>query len=299
MQPWNVDAISFNDDTRLNKIRNSWLDNKWPDECSPCKKAENNNIVSRRQSINQWFTDNNINDYNLELNRLDYWCGNLCNLRCPTCNEDLSVAWQKELGIEKNVIVNDTWKQLDLSNIKWIHFNGGEPLLIDHLDFLKAIPNKSSVHLNYNTNGTQKAKKELIELWAEFKLVQIDFSIDGLNEKFEYLRYPAKWQTVKNNLIWYRETMPINVMFDINATISILNHQSIFETKKWFEQHFNSNRLGDHTSFRTQLAEGILQLNGNKKNALNYLNAIDSRRNTNWKTTFPELIDYFRDYTLE
>lgn len=293
MATWKVNFIDFDNDTRLNEIRKTWLSGNWPDACINCKKTEDAGKISRRQSVNMWYDENNIQEGKLA--RIDYWTGNICNLRCAICGPENSIAWQKELGISKQtreIVTNNSWKNLDLTYLRWIHFNGGEPLLIDeHIELLKSIPNPSQVHLNYNTNGTVRPSIELIKLWEKFKLVQIDFSIDGIGKRFEYMRYPANWNQVKENLFWFRNTMPVNTMFDINATISILNQACIKDTQTWFFQNYNQNRLGDPVVFRTQDAYGCLSLNADKSAAIKYLDSLDKRRGTNWKEIFPELID--------
>lgn len=297
MSLWETNNIDFENDPTLKRIRQTWLKGEWPNECNICKIEENRGNTSRRQSSNMWLEQNTTGvNTDVELLRLDYWTGNTCNLRCATCGPRFSNSWEKELGVSKadrQTLVNDNWRSLELSKLRWIHFNGGEPLLIDHTEFLQAIPNKSLVHLNYNTNCTVRPTEELIQLWAQFKLVQLDFSIDGISERFEYIRYPAKWNVVENNLYWYKANMPVNTMFDINSTVSILNKACIDKTENWFKENFDNNRLGDKVKFRRQHAYGVLAIDGDKCRALKHLNDSDLRRKTNWKQTFPELIDYF------
>lgn len=294
MNPWEVETINFNNDPQLVEVRKKWASGQWPDLCSNCKKDENNNLPSRRQGSLQWAKDNLLKEnYNkVELLKIDYYCGNTCNLRCAICGPRDSIAWQKELGINKqnrNILTNKL--SVNTEKIKLIHFNGGEPLLIDeHWELLKSIKHKDNVVLNYNTNASVLPKTQLIDLWAKFKIVIIDFSIDDINERFEYQRYPAKWNAVVDNMYWLRENMPVNVMFAVNTAIGILNKENYSNLKKWFEKNFNANRVTDPVEFKTQLTSGILSIeNTNSKNVINYLDTLDKRRNTNWKKTFPEL----------
>lgn len=293
MPTWEVDNIDFQNDATLQEIRNQWNKNTWPAACYACKKFENEGFASRRQAIPAWMSGNNVTDTSVELIRLDYWCGNMCNLRCAICGPENSIAWQKELGIlksERTRITNHKWDQIDISKLKWVHFNGGEPLLNkEHLDLLKAIPVPENVILNYNTNGTVRASVELIALWEKFKLVQLDFSIDDIGERFEYQRYPASWDEVVSNLDWYRDTMPVNIMFDIAATVSILNASNQHNIQAWFSENFSTNRVTDPIRYRTQPAYGVLAVDGNAQNAKNYLDQIDKRRGTSWAEVFPEL----------
>ena len=202
-----IDTIDFYNNQYLLDIRNSWKEGKFPTACVAC---ENNRLV-RMSGSNQWYADNNHNNTDVELVRLDYWTGDICNLRCVICGPTLSSSWKQELNLpEQHIIHNDFWKTLDLSRLEFVHFNGGEPLLSkEHVKLLEAIPNKATVHVNYNTNGTIRPSKKLLDLWAEFKIVQLDFSIDDIGERFEFQRFPAKWSAVTENLQWFIDNSPV------------------------------------------------------------------------------------------
>jgi sulfatase maturation enzyme AslB (radical SAM superfamily) len=292
-----VNTIDFYNDPNLKLVRSSWAQGISPSKCIQCTKTENLGLPSRRLGSNSWYKDNGYDDDVTELIRLDFWTGDTCNLRCVICGPHFSSAWKEELKLPKHEVksnINKTWKDLSLDKIKYIHFNGGEPLLSkEHVSLLMAIPNKKQVHLNYNTNATVRPTNELLALWEEFKLVQIDFSIDDINERFEYQRYPAKWDDVTDNLKWFVKNCPVNCMFAINTTLSILNHKNIDNLKAWISENFNKNRLGDPIEHRLNLVGGIFNLDdidSNRSKILEFLNNCDSRRNTNWKTVFPEIV---------
>lgn len=289
-------GVDFNTDPYLQSIRQSWLEGKFPTECSSCQHAEENNFISRRQGANRWYVDNNLANTDVELVRVDYWTGDLCNLRCMICGPRNSSAWKQELNYpveHKKVKINELWRDLDLTKIKMVHFNGGEPLLSkEHSIFLESIPVKSQVQVNYNTNGTILPSPELLEIWAKFKLVLIDFSIDDLGDRFEYQRFPAKWDQVCLNLKWFVDNCPVNCMFAVNTTVSILNSANLKNLSDWLEQNFKTNNLGDPIEHRQQPASGVLNtqdIEQRKAEIVRYLNSCDSRRSTDWRRTFPEL----------
>ena len=283
----------------LIKIRNSWSKGQFPEECAACKNSEENNQPSRRQGSDQWYRDNNLADTNEDLIRLDYWVGDTCNLACTICSPKYSSKWKQEIQIPielTKINVNESWKLINLDNIKFVHFNGGEPLLSkEHVNFLNSIPIKSQVHLNYNTNGTILPSKLLLDLWEQFKLVQIDFSIDDIRDRFEYQRYPANWESVISNLQWYIDKSPVNCMFAVNTTVSILNYNNLENITKWLKSNFYSNRVTDPIKHRQQLATGLFSIKEPETRVsqiLHFLNSCDSRRNTNWRATFPELVNF-------
>lgn len=299
MHAWEVEKIDFFNDPTLVKIRQQWNNKQWPEECSFCRKSEELGNNSRRKGSIQWAIDHlgiRHDQFNeVKLIKLDYYAGNTCNLRCAICGPNDSIAWQKELGIAKNErVVDQNLIDINTDDIAWIHFTGGEPLLIDeHWNVLKSVKQKENVVLNYNTNGTTLPKQELIDLWSQFKYVMIDFSIDDIGNRFEYQRYPAKWENVVENLFWFRENMPVNVMFAINTSLGLLNHSNYDNLKKWFNENFSTNRVKDRVYLRWQPTVGILSKDvEDKRRVRKYLNDLDSRRGTRWKETFPELVDF-------
>jgi sulfatase maturation enzyme AslB (radical SAM superfamily) len=89
-----------------------------------------------------------------------------------------------------------------LPQIKYFEFTGGEPWMIkEHFGLLERAVDKGyakDIDVHYNTNTTQFPKDPTI--WKHFKHVQIAFSVDNTEERFEYERYGAKWRTSNNNI---------------------------------------------------------------------------------------------------
>ena len=94
------------------------------------------------------------------------------------------------------------------------------------------------------------------------------------------------------NLQWYIDKSPVNCMFAINTTVSILNQDNLINLNQWLSTNFNANRVTDPIEYRTQDAKGLFAVdNANKKQIIDFLNSCDQRRGTDWKQTFPELIE--------
>ncbi len=162
----------------------------------------------------------------------------------------------------------------------------------EHVKLLHAIEHKDQVHLNYNTNGTILPGKELLSLWEQFRLVQLDFSIDDTGQQFEYQRYPAKWDQITANLQWYIDNAPHNCMFAINISVGILNHANLDKLLTWLQHNFHTTRFTDPIEHRQQLTQGMFALKDadkRKSKIISTLDSIDQRRGTNWRATFPEL----------
>lgn len=292
-----ADSVNFVNNAYLNRVRQSWNNEISPIECSACIRAESAGVNSRRIGTNKWYVDNGYDNNSVELIRVDYWTGDTCNLRCAICGPNNSSAWKQELNYPvdlKKSTINYFWKDLNLTKIKFVHFNGGEPLLSkEHIEFLHALPHKDQVYINYNTNGTILPNNELISVWEEFKLVQLDFSIDDIGERFEYQRYPAKWKDVTENLQWYINNSPVNCMFAVNTSIGLLNNSNINNLNNWLQENFSQNRLTDPIEHRTQLVTGLFSLDQPDFNkVIKFLEGCDARRGTNWQNVFPELLQY-------
>lgn len=138
-----------------------------------------------------------------------------------TAFEDDSLIW-KELKKQKNTLTR-------------IDMYGGEPMLmLKQWKFLEQLIEDDlakNISLHYNTNGTIWDEEKYNTL-KEFKNVSIDFSIDGLEEQFEYMRFPANWNEVRNNM---EEISKFNFDLSICHTVSSLNVWYIKE----FLDHFN------------------------------------------------------------
>ena len=190
--------------------------------------------------------------------------GNTCNISCRTCNATVSSGWMKE-AFEVYEKDNTTfkefsnelkkyhqsyddnslfWKDIEghLPTIKQFDFYGGEPFMIKkQWNLLKTAVNLGyapEIELHYNTNGTHWPKE--VELWKHFKNVNISFSIDGIEQQFEYMRYPAKWDLVKSTIESARQLAAEykNINLSWCLTISTLNVFNIPETVEHWRNNY-------------------------------------------------------------
>ena len=235
--------------------------------CSYCYEQEEKSLRSRRltnfELYETFLKDSDINKGPISL---DYCVGNLCNLQCAICHPGNSSSWVQdykkinpnadlsEFLYKKHEQNNIDIESSNLDHIKNVHFHGGgEPLLTNHhLKLLQAIKNVkgslSDVHVFYNTNATVKVSEEVLNLWSECRLVEIYFSIDDINERFEYQRPGSSWEVVTNTINWYKTNMPVNHMFKINCVVSYLNFFYLPELVDWHKEFLHENRLGDPVS---------------------------------------------------
>ena len=197
--------------------------------CHRCDSQEKTNKKSMRLGYAETHSDIS---YNPQLEYLDINIDYTCNLACVTCGPELSTTWRNELKLKGTTVrphidefIKNKLGKLDFSQLKEIRMWGGEPFLTnthkDILNYVIAQGNAHNINLMYNTNGTQlidNATKQLIE---QFKFARISFSVDGIGEKFNYIRYPGNWQQVEQNLIWWKNNLPHNSMLSLTVTASI------------------------------------------------------------------------------
>lgn len=258
--------------------------------CDSCYKEERDGLESRRQGSKTLYEIFH-QDKNIKLDSpqgLDYSVGNLCNLKCVICGPHNSSQWipdYKKL-FPLSPIDKFKYKKLEqieitdassLKNIKNIHFHGGgEPLMSNnHINLLKKIKELKGlddVRIFYNTNGTQLVSDEILKIWEECKLVELYFSIDDVDSRFEYQRTGADWNSVKNNLKWFYDNMPHNHIFKINCCWGYLNLYYLDELYDWWSNNFKTNRYGDHTNLIFQKAIGLYSIDHLSESAINILN---------------------------
>jgi len=249
-------------------------DDKPIPQCHRCYHEEHHGLVSRRLASKEMYTQYQHND-NIDLlgpESIDYSVGNLCNLKCVICGPDNSTAWisdyqQMHPQIDTVRFKHEKFNQIKLDNpvilseIKNIHFHGGgDPLLstthIDLLEQIKSVKGLGDLRIFYNINGTVRVSDKILSIWSECRLVELYFSIDDIQERFEYQRTGANWKELINNLNWYIDNMPVNHLFYINCTWSYLNLYYLNELIDWQQSSFNTNRLGDSVKIIFQKAIG-------------------------------------------
>lgn len=251
-----VDTFDFNSNEYLTRLRGEFLQGQKPDACQRCWDAEDLGIKSRRQSAIEFF---NIDPNDtVVLQGLDFNATWACNSACIMCGPQASSLWATELGnvsVEKTKFrSNRIIDKLELSNLKKAHFNGGEPLLTnDHLQVLSNVP-PQDLFVSYNTNGTIYPSDQTIEVWKQLKLVKLFFSIDAVGKAFEYIRWPAKWNEVEDNLLRMKAHLPSNVMFGFNITVGMYNLFDLVDLIDWINCNLITNREGDRSDVNIQIA---------------------------------------------
>ena len=250
-------AKSFNDyknSEELETLKQEFLLGKKPQGCERCWKDESAGLPSKRVLDNQYiFNDSPALDEYLVISMP---FGNTCNLACRICSSYASSRWAQEnrklLAYFPNIPIYNHQRYYRDSqfmnsvksitkSVRHIEFPGGEPFLAgkeQHLDFLDHLVshNASNISLHYITNGTQMPSSEFIQRWSQFKKVDIQVSIDGTHNIFEYNRWPAKWEDVYMNVKYFndglRSVLP-NLQISISHSVSVFTIWNLQEFVEW------------------------------------------------------------------
>ena len=236
----------------IDQIKKDLLDNIPTVACKKCWDVESTGNKSRRQFENEFL------DYKLDrdLDKIQQDCAdskhqtilyqittsNLCNQACVSCDSKFSTKWAQ---VEKrmNLLPNPQYQlDLDTANINYgsakrISLLGGEPLfdpktfeilqkLIDH--------GNTSCFVSLVTNGSINLTVEQIALLTQFTDLNICISIDGVGPVFEYMRWPAKWNSLLENIDQYKS---ITKNISVSYTVSALNAMYYDQTVGWFKQN--------------------------------------------------------------
>lgn len=249
---------------QLTAFREHMLDNKKHDVCHRCWDEEAVGMQSERTMLwNPNKDPTGVNTVILDSGKtaadvlkshkhgplqLIIKVGNVCNLRCRSCNSADSVTlsvegkyYAEHYGLVKNFYLKETETktftdaQIDeiiqfCDNVVRIEFYGGEPLLDKQLPkFLYKLVEldlAKKINLNISTNVTHSINNELIETLSHFNHVNINLSIDGWGNKFTYLRHPGKWDEVYENIKWFiqlRNSGKLKLSLLVATTVTIMN----------------------------------------------------------------------------
>ena len=238
-------------------------------------------MQSFRQGMNQGLDINGQFDLSGPV-RLDLMFDISCNLACRTCGPHSSTFWQKHLqsvgewnqpiftARKKNEII-DYLEKVDLSNLRQVVFCGGETLLgqeyweVSRWLTDRLPDSKTNLTLCFQTNGTQDISDRHFDVIEKCKLVKLHISLDGTGPQFEYLRWPASWNQVTDNLFALKERLPCNVMFLVEQTISVFNVLYIGQVDDWIRKSFATNRENDPVDSSKHLAVGIFRIENSSR----------------------------------
>ena len=244
-------------------LRKQMLEGKKPYQCGKCWGMEKDLLDAEakgeelvRGSVPRLNIDAKVKTRDTtpgpsKIRYLETGISSLCNMACIMCGPRASSTIfsiqnpKKKVpkGFhESNDNIND-----DLSELRYLKFVGGEPMLEHkHDDLLEKVieqnENPKNLAIEYHTNASHFPSKRVIESWKRIGKIIIIFSLDGVGEKAT-LQRPGKynWQMIEDSVNKYRElTKEVNIEFSSNTVMTALNIGQITDIADWLY-----NKVGD------------------------------------------------------
>jgi len=257
--------VDIQDSNYMKNLREQFLAGAKPQTCRKCWNEERSGRTSKRMHtldrLKHMIDDTDWTADAKPLMFLDLKLGNICNLKCRICGswsssafatEELQFMSAEEKKTSHHYIMlkqgawprenTNFWAEIDrvLDQIRYIEFTGGEPFMIrEHFDMLKGIVDRgiaNQVEIHYNTNGTQYPE-HAEEIWRHFKHVEIAFSIDDVDKRFEYQRTNAVWTEVQNNIqkFYAMRERNKNITLQVCSTVNVFNVMYLEDLANWID----------------------------------------------------------------
>ena len=261
-----ADFVDIQNSKHMKILRQDFLDGKKPQTCRKCWNEERSGRTSKRMHtldrLKHILADQLWTADAKPLMFLDLKLGNICNLKCRICGSWSSSTFAvEEIAHDSSQDRKNSfhyqmlkagrwprenqqfWQQIDqhLSDIRYIEFTGGEPFMIEeHFEMLRGIVDRGIAHqveIHYNTNGTQYPR-DAIDIWKHFRTVEIAFSIDDLDQRFEYQRDNAQWADVERNIKLFKNLRAEhpNIQLQCCSTVNVFNVRYIDQLAQWIVQ---------------------------------------------------------------
>lgn len=218
--------------------------------CSSCTNLEKVGLASHRTNMN--IVEHTNKDFNFL--RLDVNLSNQCNLACVFCNskasslietimtkyerEDLPEHWKGKVDKQPKSedIANVIASLLKTYKVKSLKVIGGEPFLAENWKPIENVLDEidcSGLELEITTNGTIM-NDEIIRRLSKTKRSTIRISCDGINQNYEFLRWPHTWKKMEKSLdfIFKRKSDVLKV--EISLLVNIFNFEYLPKIEKYF-----------------------------------------------------------------
>ncbi len=251
------------------EVREALVEGTKHKACHVCWHNEKNGIESNRQLHTEQHWDEfapliQLND-DYTVSNQPVWfelkIGNFCNLACRMCSTHSSYKRAQDIDIigkysgfdnqETKLVTPDDLFAILQSDVDWtqverLQFTGGEPIINEmHYDLLYSIPReyRHLIRLRYATNLThlKYRQHDLIDIWRQFKHVNVKVSMDGAGAVYDYIRVGGSFSTVANNMNELKNVD--NVDIAVGLTIQVYN---VFALPEFFDF---INKIGINFSF--------------------------------------------------
>jgi len=228
-------------------LQQQMLQGQYPMGCCDCWEKEQQGLTSYRENYG---SDPSQRD---RIRYLDIRNDNTCNLTCRICSPKFSSSWTKLVGkleFEK-FNIESMLEEISIGGLTEIYFTGGEPMMNkDHWLLLnRLIDNGQSknISLRYNTNLSLLSYQgtSVLDLWHQFKQINIYASLEAIGDVGSYIRSGLNWHRANNNidaLLEFRR-QKINTEISVFCTLGLMNIWFLQDLVDWCSERSISLNL--------------------------------------------------------
>lgn len=300
------------------------MENGWAKECNACEKDEIKNGNSPRTRYEKFSLPGNTKTI------FDLKITNTCNLSCRMCTPSQSSTWDKIVKQNKDLELHKFHKRLTpidfprnwhsknfddikdrFSNVKRLKLTGGEPFLVKQAKAVcqNTIDTGASkdAALKIITNGQVDLDNEWLSILNNFKNVGIDISVDGIGNRYEYIRPGSKFSAVEKFINKIKQTVP-HVEISATYLAQTLNASIYYDTQDWaksmdieiyndvdwqlIDPYFmNYSSLKPSLREKFNIETTIPYVEENFVKLVNFMRSLDKIHGTDIEKECPELFD--------
>jgi organic radical activating enzyme len=189
---------------------------------------------------------------------------NLCNLACRTCQGENSSKYatlfripmprviSEDIGENENFWTDLTCKiqqKIEEKRAVTIFLLGGEPMMqpgaLRLIDWLIQTDLSQYVTLHVTTNLTRLNQK-IINTFDQFATINVHASVDSVGQNYEYIRWPAKFSEVEENLQLIENRLHnAQFVFVVQPVWSLNNVFYIEDFLDWWHAWFQKNKCSN------------------------------------------------------
>jgi hypothetical protein len=223
--------------------------------CDRCHRQELAGDSTRTVANAKYFTDMGRP---IGITALEISAGRTCTLKCRMCGPDSSTAWaieHRSRGLP-NAPPTIDWTNIPvdiLSDLTYLKITGGEPFLSPNLAVmfreLQEAGISKQLDVEIYTNAEEFPGDRFSEYMRDFKNCRINFSVDGVGKRNEYIRSGSSWpRTVDTMLKWgaWKADLGLDqVGFSISFTYTTFNCLYGLEMVDWVKSMRSYPGLSD------------------------------------------------------
>jgi MoaA/NifB/PqqE/SkfB family radical SAM enzyme len=231
------------------------------------------------------------------------------------------------------------WKRFEevLPTLGMIYFTGGEPMLVpamlECLDRVIASGRAGQIRLRYDTN-LSVINPKLIDKWKHFRGLSLCLSMDDIDERYNLIRFPGNYDNfVRNIKILQKNNVPIHKTTCCIGIASIYTMKRVLDasidlgintTFRFLEGPTWLDIRALPKAAKYEIIVNLLKMDGSRVHKMWYnseveilrkyfdaedrakttnfvriMTILDQSRNTDWKTTLPDVYDLLNRHCPE